>query len=257
MASHAIDSRVYGANVRSSASFGDNIVGFLNQCDPVDVTGPKVGDRWMPCRAQIGVTMQDIFISENVLRESVSDGRENLVQECIAQWLRFNKGTGKEHRTPFFQFVGEFWKSINLDLDGKDRDVPWSAAFISYCVREVGGYEDFKFAAAHARYAHQAIRRKLDGVAGSYWGFKISDHKPEVGDMVCKSRAGSGVTYNFAADHDAYKSHCDIVTGISDTHVSTIGGNVSHSVSKTSYQLDNNGFLKSNGKVYAVLKNMN
>jgi hypothetical protein len=72
--------------------------------------------------------------------------------------------------------------------------------------------------------------------------------------MVCKSRAGSGVTYNHAAQHDNFASHCDIVVALRDSHVVTIGGNVSQSVSRTNYPINDRGFLKG-GKVYAVLRN--
>lgn len=253
MTNMAIDSRAFGANVRSEPQFGDNVVGFLNEADPVVVTGAQQGDRWMPCDAQIGGRTRSVFISKNVLRDQVSAKREALVRECIKQWLRFEKGTGIENVSPFSGFVGEYWRSINLNLDGTDRDVPWSAAFISFCVRE-SGYTNFKFAAAHAKYVHQAIRRKLDDNNGPFWGFRISEHKPQLGDMVCKSRAGSGVTYNHAAQHDSYASHCDIVVAVRESHVVTIGGNVSQSVSRTNYPINDRGFLKG-GKVYAVLRN--
>ena len=255
MINKAIDSRVFGANVRSSPGFGNNVVGFLNQCDPVVVTGPQQGDRWMPCRANVAGSSQNVFISKNVLRNRVSETKEKLMRECVKQWLRFDKGAAQEHISPHHRFVGEFWRSIGMNLDGKDRDVPWSAAFISFCVRTAGGYSGFKFAAAHARYVHQAIRRKLDGVDGPFWGFRINKHKPQLGDMVCRGRGNPAVTYDQASRSDSFKSHCDIVVRITDTHVSTIGGNVSQSVSKTSYRLNSNGFLSNTGRVYAVLRN--
>ena len=251
----AVDSRVYGANVRSEPKFGSNVVGFLNQCDPVEVVGDKQGDRWLPCKV---ATFDDpVFVSENVLRTQVSEAKESLVRECVLQWLRFDKEQGKEHVNPYHKYVGEYWASINLDhLDGTDRDTPWSAAFISFCVKTAGGYDGFKFAAAHSKYVHQAIRKKLDGQDGPFWGFKLADHKPEIGDMVCRLRTSAGITYDFAADNDAFASHCDIVISVRDDHVSTIGGNVSHTVSRVSYPIDSNGFLTGDSRVYAVLKNM-
>lgn len=255
MNNKAIDSRLFIANIRDTPKFGDNVVGALNQCDPVVVIGQQVGDRWLPCSVTLDGQQRDVFVSRNVLRDQVSAARERLMRECVKQWLRFDKGKAKEHHSPHFKFVGEFWQSIPLNLDGKDRDVPWSAAFISFCVKTAKGYSGFKFAAAHSKYAHQAIRRKHDVVDGPFWGFRISEHKPQLGDMVCRSRAGSGVTYDFALNNDAFKSHCDIVVRITKDHVVTIGGNVGHSVSKTNYAVNSNGFLADNGKVYAVLRN--
>ncbi len=256
MTDMAINYRVFGVNVRSEPRFGDNIVGFLNQCHPVEAIGDQIGDRWMPCRAEIDGLTQNVFISKNALRDRVTDARESLARECVAQWLRFDKGKGKEHHSPYYRYVGEFWQSIGMNLDGKDRDVPWSAAFISYSVRTAGDHSGFKYAAAHSRYVNQAIRRKLDNDPGPYWGYRLNEHKPEIGDMVCRSRSGSGVTYDYAATHDAYKSHCDIVAGFTSTHVLTVGGNVSHSATKVAYAIDPSGHLVDNGKVYAVLKNM-
>ncbi|WP_299877697.1 DUF2272 domain-containing protein [uncultured Sulfitobacter sp.] len=255
MTFRAIDSKVYGANVRSAPSFGDNIAGYLNQCDSVEIVGPKQGDRWMPCKAE-GHT-DEVFVSENVLRNQVSEPKERLVRECVKQWLRFDKEAGKEHISPYHNYVGEFWDSINLGhLDGTDRDTPWSAAFISFCVRAAGGYDGFRYAAAHSKYTHQAIRSKLDNESGPFWGYKISDHKPQIGDMVCRRRTSANITYDFASTHDAFKSHCDIVISIRDDHVSTIGGNISHTVARVNYPIDASGHLSDSGRVYAVMKNM-
>ncbi|MCH9659487.1 MAG: DUF2272 domain-containing protein [Bacteroidetes bacterium] len=255
MTNKAIDSRLFIANVRDTPKFGDNVVGTLNQCDAVEVTGAQVGDRWLPCLVTLEGREREVFISKNVLRDQVSTTRERLLRVCVKQWLRFDRGQAKEHHSPYYKFVGEFWQSISLNLDGKDRDVPWSAAFISFCVRTAKGYDGFKFAAAHSKYAHQAIRRKQDEVDGPFWGFRISEHKPQLGDMVCRSRAGSGVTYDFAKNNDAFKSHCDIIVRITKDHVVTLGGNVRHSVSKTNYALNSRGLLIDDGKIYAVLKN--
>ena len=208
----------------------------------------------MPCNVE-GFA-GTVFISENVLRDQVSEPRERLVRECVKQWLRFDKEAGKEHVDPYYRYVGEFWQSINLDhLDGTDRDTPWSAAFISFCVRNASGYDGFRYAAAHSKYVHQAIRNKLDDVDGPYRGYKTSDHKPQIGDMVCRRRTSANITYDYASTHDAFKSHCDIVISVRDDHVSTIGGNVSHTVSRVNYPIDSNGYLSSS-RVYAVLKNM-
>ena len=255
MVEMAVDSRVYTANARSAPRFGDNVVGVLHQCDPVDVTGPQQGDRWLPCRARIGGAARVVFVSRTVLRQAVSPPRERLMRECVKQWLRFDRSEGKETDDPYAGYVGEFWASIGMALDGGDVDVPWSAAFISFCVRTAGGYSGFKYAAGHARYVHQAIRRRLDGVAGPFWGYRVGEHRPQLGDMVCARRAGNRITYDGAAARDRFKSHCDIVVSVRQMHVSTLGGNVGNSVGRTSYPLDGGGYLVGTGKVYAVLRN--
>ncbi len=248
---HALADHV---NFRKTPKFGSNRLGSLHLAQEVNVTGAQQGDRWMPATAAIDGATVSGFVSKNVLRDPLSGPREALVQECVKQWLRFDRGKRKENEQPFVRFVGEFWQSIGMDLDGLDRDVPWSAAFISFAVRTAGGYNGFRFAAAHSRYVHKAIRAKLDNASHPFWGLKISEHKPELGDMVCRWRS-SKITYAHAATHEAFQSHCDIVVQVAGDHVLTIGGNVSHSVRHTRYKINARGFLTGEGNVYAVLKN--
>jgi len=255
MGKKAIDSRLFLANVRSSASFGNNVVGTLRQGDPVESTGPQVGDRWIPCTAKIDGKSQAVFVSKNVLRERFTDSREKLIRENVAQWFRFDRGRGKEHRSPYYRFVGEFWQSLNLNYNGKDRDIPWSAAYISFCVRTAGGYSGFKYASAHAKYVNQAIRRKLDGVTGPFWGYRLSERRPQPGDIVCRGRTSRRITYDYAATHDEFKSHCDVVVRVAKDHVVTIGGNVSHSVHKTTYPLNSAGYLSGESNLFSLMKN--
>lgn len=255
MTDFAISSIVYGANVRSSAGFGDNIIGFLPEASPVTQTGPQVGDRWIPCRGELGGATRDMFVSKNVLRKRVSEPRERLVRAAVAEWFRFDKGQGKEHQSPYFKIVGEYWKNIGMDLNGLDRGWPWSAAYISFCIEKAGGYGDFKQAAAHSRYVHQAVKRRENNTNGSFWGFRLNEHKPAIGDIVCMARGSFSATYDHAKTNDSYSSHCDIVIAVRDDHVSTLGGNVAHTVKRKSFAINANGFLKNTQRLYAVMRN--
>lgn len=88
MTDFAISSRVYGANARKTPSFGDNIAGFLVEATPVTATGPQQGDRWIPCTAEIDGTVENVFVSKNVLRKRVSDTCERLVRVAVGEWVR-------------------------------------------------------------------------------------------------------------------------------------------------------------------------
>lgn len=250
-----VDSRLFGASLRATPSFGNNIIVHLNQNDTVKVTGKQVGDRWIPCSVAISGSIKKGFVSKNTLREPVSEPKEALMRECIKQWLRFTKGKGQEHIAPYSNYVGEFWQAIGIDLDGTDRDTPWSAAFISWCVRQAGGYTKFKYSAAHSKYAHQAIRRRVNRQAGPFWGYKITEVKPTLGDIICRSRSSSKITYKFAYEHDAYKSHCDIVVRVTPNYIVTIGGNLGHTVKRYNYALNSRGYIDKTTNVYAVMKN--
>ncbi|MEM6899810.1 MAG: SH3 domain-containing C40 family peptidase [Pseudomonadota bacterium] len=250
----AIDSKIYGANLRSEPSFGNNIVGYVNQCEAVEVIGPKQGDRWMPCK--VDGHPDNVFISENVLRNLVSEPRERLARECVKQWLRFDKETGKEHENPYYRYIGEYWRSVYLDhLDGTDRNFPWAGPFVSFCVQAAGGYDGFRYAAAASKYVHQAIRSRLDNENGPFWGFKVTEHKPQIGDMVCSRRGSEKINYEEAAQSNAFGSHCDIVISVRDDHVSTIGGNIKNTVSRVNFHTNSEGYLQEANRLICVMRN--
>ncbi|WP_050531497.1 DUF2272 domain-containing protein [Pseudaestuariivita atlantica] len=239
------------ANFRREAGFGNNVISTNDLGTAVDVTGAQVGDRWMPAT----VDGANGFISKNVIRPAESEAKERLARICIAEWLRFERGTGKEYQDPFVDRVGDYWASIGMDhLDGLDRGQPWSAAFISWCVRQAGGYDGFVYAAAHARYIHASIAARSGNKPSPFWGFRLNEHRPGIGDMVCRWRQNR-IDYDYAAETRWFKSHCDIVVAVEDGRVLTIGGNVRHSVRHTRYDIDANGHLTGDGNVFAVLRN--
>ncbi|WP_009629872.1 DUF2272 domain-containing protein [Synechocystis sp. PCC 7509] len=116
-------------------------------------------------------------------------------------------------------------------------------------------YNDFKFAPAHSTYVYDAVdKRKSNVTTAPFWGFKINDHKPQLGDLVCRWRENP-ITSIDALPSGGFKSHCDIVVEIRDTEVRTLGGNVNQSVSIAAYPLNASGFLRPVNNVYGVLRN--
>ena len=94
----------------------------------------------------------------------------------------------------------------------------------------------------HSVYISQAIRDKLNGrTEGGYWGFRLSEVTPTVGDLICWSRQ-SGIDYDHQA-HGDYKGHSDIIVEVQPTQIFVIGGNVGDSVSKRTFKRDSNGFV--------------
>jgi hypothetical protein len=117
------------------------------------------------------------------------------------------------------------------------------------------GYQGFRFAAAHSRYIHDAIiKRQQDDVGAPFWGFRLSEHRPKLGDMVCQWRMVPR-TFAEAARKDSFKSHCDVVVELRDTFVRAIGGNVGQSVAMKTFSLNDRGFLKNTNRVFAILRN--
>jgi len=251
---------VEALNFRSQpVAAGDNRIGILHLGQSVDRLGDGDAEGWAKIRAAVDGASRDGFVSSRFLRPPVSDAREELVAQAITQWLRFAQGLGQEFDDPFAGFVGEMWQAIGLDLDGRDRDVPWSAAAISLIVRNAGKrfahYHGFRFAAAHARYLHDAIvRRQRADTSAPFWGFRLHEKRPELGDMVCRWRE-TPRSFDDAVTSDAFKSHCDIIVQIMPDEVLAIGGNVGNSVSITRYDKTPGGFLADSKGVFAHLVN--
>jgi len=207
--------------------------------------------------------LKEGYVSEKYLREPLSLGREALIHQVFVEWERFNFGLGREHHSPYDKYVGEMWKQIDFDLDGTDRDIPWSAAAISFMVRNAGKalpetkYSQFHFAAAHARYVHDSIKKRQGNDENTpFWGFELHERQPQIGDIVCRGRAGSYVDFQYAAKHHRFKSHCDIIVRVKEEAVVAIGGNVRHSVKRTEYDRTPDGFLDDSKNVYAILVNL-
>ena len=154
------------------------------------------------------------------------------------------------------------WRKIGLNLDGTDRDQPWSAAAVSFMVRNAGTkYRKFKFAASHSKYIHHAIKaREAEDRSVPFWGFRLNELKPEVGDIVCKDNPefAPAVNFDVARGLDTYRSHCDIIMKIDSPNqrILAIGGNVSQSVNIAVYDFAAGDLLAGTRHVFALLRNV-
>ena len=121
-------------------------------------------------------------------------------------------------------------------------DVPWSAVFVSWCVKRAGATKDeFKFAMAHSVFVNQAIKNALKG-AGVFQGVDIAAERPDVGDIIQHNRGGGSFDFAFAKTHSSYQSHSVIVieegTDSAGRFAFCIGGNESDSVRRSTVRLD-------------------
>ncbi|MEI6709009.1 MAG: DUF2272 domain-containing protein [Methylococcales bacterium] len=253
-------------NLRDTADSSSlsNRIAVLHLGQPVKEIGSAPVAGWVKIDVDInGVTKSGVVKAEIngllSLRASVSLAREALVAEAIKEWLRFEKGQGMEFDPPFFNFVGQMWQAIGQNLDGKDRDVPWSAAAISFMVRHAGttfpNYKNFKFAAAHARYMHDSIvQRKAGNSSAPFWGFRLHEKLPEIGDIVGRWRETQR-DFADAESRDDFKSHSDIIVSVHPDFVLAIGGNVDQSVNITRYEKTGDGFLAAKNSVFIHMVN--
>jgi len=224
--------------------------------------GPDVEEGWRKIR--IGNESGTVF--GKYLRPPLHANVEAILHAALKEWLRFEKGQANEKSDPYYRYVGEMWKAIGEPYDGRSKypsgkDVPWSAAFISWVVREAGpAYANFSFAASHSKFVNNAIKARLtDQQNAPFWGYRITEEKPQIGDIVQRNRGGGNYSFSYAENHAQYDSHSDIVVEVTPDVVRVIGGNVDDSVSISGdiqeYDLDAKGFIKADQQVIAVLKN--
>ncbi len=191
------------------------------------------------------------------LRAPAPSAREALVSAAVVEWSRFKFGQGKESVDPFFRFVGQMWQAINLPHDGHDADIPWSAAAISFMVRNAAvqapKYNGFVFNASHSRFIHDAIKRS-GKAAAPFWGVRLHEHMPQIGDLIARARV-QPITFEQASVSGSFKSHTDVVVSVRPDEVLALGGNVSDSVSITRYAKTPAGFLEDSKGVFALLVN--
>ena len=204
-------------NLRASPDSSSlaNRIGILHLGQPVKEIGPALvrnpaaAEKWVEIDVEIGGVTKRGMVKAEIngllsLREPVSPAREALVAEAIHEWLRFEKGQGKETIDPFTGFVGEMWQAIGLDLNGDDVGVPWSSASNSFMVRNAGKhfpkYHNFKFAAASWKYMHDSIKKQQVGdTSAPFWGFRLFEKQPEIGDIAGKWHGQGPHTFDDAA----------------------------------------------------------
>lgn len=182
--------------------------------------------------------------------------RDNILRLAAQEWNAFGGQTiyhenGRERIDPVGVWederrgiprIGEYWRAVGEDWTGRDCDKPWSAAFISWLMREAGAAEaDFAPSGLHADYL-RAIKRRQDSPGARFALRDAASHPPRPGDLICAPRAGA----RLAAFDDippGTPMHCDLVVAIDGLRLESIGGNVRNSVSKTLRQIDGLGRL--------------
>jgi GH25 family lysozyme M1 (1,4-beta-N-acetylmuramidase) len=160
----------------------------------------------------------------------------------------------------WYKRVGDYWlQGVNMSgIDGRDHNMPWSAAFISWVMKTAGAGDRFRYSSQHSAYIYQAIRDLLrQRPTAGYWCWRLNELKPSVGDIVCWSRQ-SGIDYEHQNNGD-YAGHCDLIVQVDAAQVQVIGGNVGDSVTKRPLALNAAGFLaptvQHGETLFAVMQN--
>jgi len=137
-------------------------------------------------------------------------------------------------------------------LRGAVIDTPWSAAFISYVVKQAGvAPTAFQFSNAHRAYIYDAFAVSAAEVAGetrdrAYRACPIGTTRPRPGDIICHQREPSHASDNDAVVRELIRkelsgdanartirrTHCDVVASVDarSRKLYAIGGNVYEAV---------------------------
>ena len=137
-------------------------------------------------------------------------------------------------------------------LRGAIVDTPWSAAFVSYVIRQSGVAPNaFRFANAHRVYIYDAFAASAaepTNQAGDrlYRACPLATTRPRVGDLICEQREPALADFSDAAvcerirteldgspdARSVRRTHCEVVAHVDARarKVYTIGGNVNQAV---------------------------
>jgi hypothetical protein len=141
-------------------------------------------------------------------------------------------------------------------------DTPWSAAFISYVVRQSGvAANAFPFSNAHRAYIYDAFAADAEEVTKQtgnhlYRACPVATTKPRVGDLICEQRESALAD---TSDKDVRerlrqeietktetrslrRAHCEVVArvDVKARRMYTIGGNVAQSITARQLSLRRN-----------------
>jgi hypothetical protein len=185
--------------------------------------------------------------------------RDRAVRLAAQELTRWGGGTIKETDPRMRATLKDYW-STGTGLHYQDSQLgdpafqsahPWSAAFMSWLMKNAGAAANFNYSAGHATYISAAKANRVAGNANPFKAYRIAEAAPQVGDLVCKSRAGSGATYDNV--RPGMSTHCDIVTEVQPGRLVTVGGNVRNSVSRTTVRTDAAGRIAAPG-YFAVIR---
>lgn len=196
-----------------------------------------------------------------------ASAKVSMVLLAVGEWARFGRqvvvySTDQPPRTEqqgveereASERIHDYWLAVGYPQRTGLDNVPWSAAFISWDIASAGVPRGlFCPDSRHTIYVERLVERaRRPGPA--FIAHRPSERVPQVGDLICASRAGSGTTLD---NLNRGAAHCDIVVEVKPGWVAAIGGNVADSVSRSVFPLDGNGFLSpiSGRPVFTVIEN--
>lgn len=186
--------------------------------------------------------------------------KKSIIDIANNEWGEWNPDGKKikEGDSRTMEKLRSYWREGgNVDWsDQRMIDEAWSSAFISWVMNKGGAGNEFPRTTSHSKYIRESVKNRKENNSNPFKAYKVSEPeaKVELGDLVCYARQ-SGVTYDTTS---SYKSHCDIITEVRENEATSIGGNVSNSVTKTIVPITKDGFIDKNRdkkSYFVVIKN--
>jgi hypothetical protein len=171
----------------------------------------------------------------------------HIVSLCQAELQTFKGGKLKETDAAIYKRVGDYWAAVPAagldgrtvwnDSKGKPYRPAWSAAFVSFVLKQAGVGTRFKTTKAHCHYVEAARAAVANNAKKAYHAVDPYSAVPSVGDIVVAGREyAEQLTFKqaelaYKAD-GFYPSHGDFVVEVDaqKSELVVVGGNVGDSV---------------------------
>ncbi len=245
-------------------------------------TGEYAGESAAAELAHVGLSLSEMETSYQLEAEdAIIDWcqiRHNMIRMAVekqGEWLAASGDLKTEADPSVMDDLVAFWRdgtgmdqaaaeaTARISASDHPSEAFWSAAFISWCVRQAMPTPPpphdagFLFHMRHMAYIAQAARnRAAADTARPFWLFDINDPEivPRDGDILCLNRGGTA--HSFASVNAAWvdrnptdvatgSSHTDIVVGSFEDSgrrwIETVGGNVSDTIGSKYYSVDGAG----------------
>jgi hypothetical protein len=165
---------------------------------------------------------------------------KSVVEKETKNW---ENGVVREGDEKSFPMLTKYWASVGVTYT-KDNKLPWSAAYVSWCITQVES--SFPKSAAHYKYVEEALNVRNSSLPG--WRlYSLSREREailaQVGDVCVKPRSGGDSN-----------SHGDFVWKIVGSTAYLSGGNLSDTqTSSITIALNSDGSYPKNPKEYLVV----
>jgi peptidoglycan hydrolase-like protein with peptidoglycan-binding domain len=183
--------------------------------------------------------------------------RDRLAAIATAEWETWQRGRLNENNAAMFERLVQYWMGAGyarseaenrarLSQGGRDPLGYWSAAFISWCVRQAGATSSqFSFAGAHSTFIAEAYQNRVQRNSKPFKAYGTSEAAPRVGDIIGYARELHVPNTVATVVRDTSGYHTDIVVAIdaAASTITVIGGNLSDSVSAGVRNISTKGYL--------------